>query len=248
MSRARRSKEWFRFQGLHKLLNGLGSHLTCLASAALSCSNFRVFYSDVMILGPMPDPVANASSRPTMAISMLVPNPSLANIHCQLQIQAKLPPMPHVHGPRHSPTLSYPRDSSPATSSSLRRLDKVLQLGLPPASPSGAIILLVIRLVLRVGGRVLRDASHLHLHLPLLLHGSKHVHLLLKHATRAAVALVGRHVAAEGGASLVGSAVHLGLGVARSEEDRRGREELAAVGAEEGLLGEGTHLGKCWWG
>lgn len=100
VSRARRSKEWFRFQGLHKLLNGLGSHLTCLASAALPCSNFRVFYSDVMILGPMPDSVANASSRPTMAISMLVPNPSLANIHCQLQIHAKLPPMPHVHGPR----------------------------------------------------------------------------------------------------------------------------------------------------
>lgn len=89
-----------RESGLHKLLNGLGSHLTCLASAALPCSNFRVFYSDVMILGPMPDSVANASSRPTMAISMLVPNPSLANIHCQLQIHAKLPPMPHVHGPR----------------------------------------------------------------------------------------------------------------------------------------------------
>lgn len=103
MSRARRSKEWFRFQGLHKLLNGLGSHLTCLASAALSCSNFRVFYSDVMILGPMPDSVANASSRPTMAISMLFPNPSLANIHCQLQIQGKSPS--HAPCPR---STSFP--------------------------------------------------------------------------------------------------------------------------------------------
>lgn len=82
---------------------GHGGAKSAGGSTQASCSNFSVFYSDVMTLGPMPDSVANASSRPTMAIMMLFPNPSLANIHCHLQIRHKTPS--HVPCP---PFSSFP--------------------------------------------------------------------------------------------------------------------------------------------